>query len=403
MKCQICGDNRLTKFLDLGHQPPSDAFLRTTDLGQPEITYPLELYFCRQCLLVQLGYTVDPEILFRDYVYTSGMNNSLKMNFENLVSKIVKRFKLTSDDLAIDIGSNDGTLLLNYQPYGVKTLGIDPSSATKFAIKKRIVTMVDFFNKNSAQRAKKKYGQAKIITATNVFAHVPNLDSFMRGVIQLLTPNGIFITESGYLLDLLEKIQYDSVYHEHLRYYSLFSLTTLFKKFGLEIFDVERIDTHNGSIRVYAAKTGRYPKSSATIKLLNLEKRRRLNNLKTFRQFADKVTAHRLALQNLLLKFKRKGKTIVGIGAPAKGNTLLNACSLGPEIIDCLVEKSKLKIGLYSPGMHIPVVSEKMLYTKQPDYGLILSWNISGELINKIRKNGFKGYFIIPFPKSIIV
>lgn len=393
----------MTKILDLGRQPPSDAFLTKADLKKPENSYPLELYFCKRCTLVQLGCTVDPEILFRDYVYTSGMNNSLKVNFKNLVSKIVKKFKLTKSDLAVDIGSNDGTLLANYRPYGIKTLGIDPSSATKFALAKGLATMVDFFDQNSAVRAQKKYGQAKIITATNVFAHVPNLNSFMRGVIHLLTPDGIFITESGYLLDLVEKIQYDSVYHEHLRYYSLLSLTNLFKQFGLEIFDVERIGTHNGSIRVYAARAGRYPKTVSMSRLLKLEKRRHLNELKTLRQFTSKATKHRLALQNLLIKIKKNGKKIVGIGAPAKGNTLLNSCHLGPETIDYLAEKSDLKIGLYSPGAHILVRSEKILYTKQPEYGLILSWNIAEELMSKMKKNGFRGKFIIPFPKPIII
>lgn len=403
MKCHICGNNKLTKILDLGCQPPSDAFLTKADLKKPENSYPLELYFCKRCSLVQLGCTVDPEILFRDYVYTSGMNNSLKMNFKNLVSKIVKKFKLTKSDLAVDIGCNDGTLLGNYQHYGIKTLGIDPSNATKFAIEKGITTMVDFFNKNSAIRARKKYGQAKIITATNVFAHVPDLNSFMQGIANLLTSDGVFITESGYLLDLIEKTQYDSVYHEHLRYYSLLSLTALFKQFGLEIFDVERINTHNGSIRVYASKADQYPKSVSMSKLLKLEKQCRLNSLKTMQQFATKATRHRLILQNLLSKLKKNGKTIAGIGAPAKGNTLLNFCHLDQKTIEYLTEKSDLKIGLYAPGTHIPVVAEKIFYTRQPDYGLILSWNIAKELINKIKKNGFKGKFIIPFPKPIII
>lgn len=402
MKCYICENKNLTKFLSLGHQPPSDAFLKASDLEESEISYPLDLYFCAKCFLVQLGFVVDPEILFRDYVYTSGMNNSLKKNFSDLVDKIVKRFKLTNQDLAVDIGSNDGTLLDNYKQYDVKTLGIDPSSATKFAIEKGIDTLVDFFNESTATVAKKKCGKAKVITATNVFAHVPDLSSFMAGINALLADGGVFISESGYLLDLIEKIQYDSVYHEHLRYYSLLSLTTLLKKFNLEIFDAERISTHNGSIRVYAAKAGAYKKSKVLENLIQAEIDFGLNKLETFQKFANDVTTHKLELQNLLIGLKNKGNTIVGIGAPAKGNTLLNYCHLGPEVIDYLMEKSDLKIGLYSPGMHIPVVDEKILFDKQPDYGLILSWNIADELMPKLRQAGFKGQFIIPFPKPLI-
>ncbi len=402
MRCFICGSQKLTKFLDLGHQPPSDAFIQAVDLDKPEISYPLSLYFCGSCFLVQLSYAVDPKVLFSDYVYTSGMNNSLKANFEELVYKVVRRFQLGSNDFAIDIGSNDGTLLANYRSYGVRALGIDPSSATSIAIKNGIPTVIDFFNEKVAARVNKKYGQAKIITATNVFAHVPNLTTFIRGIKKLLTSDGVFISESGYLLDLIKKNQYDSIYHEHLRYYSVLSLITLFKKSGLEIFDVERIGTHNGSIRVFAGRLGAHPKTKVFNDLVRLEKQCGLDRLKTMRQFAKRALEHRRSFQSMLSALKNKGKSVVGIGAPAKGNTLLNSCHIGPDTINYLAEKSKLKIGLYSPGVHIPVVAEKKLFKDQPDYAVILSWNIADELMHKLKYQGFKGKFIIPFPEPII-
>lgn len=403
MSCFICGEKKLYKFLDLGRQPPSDAFLRAEDFKKPEKIYPLELCLCESCYLVQLSYAVNPEKLFRDYVYNTATNNSLKKSFENLVNNLVKRFALSVSDLAVDIGSNDGTLLSYYRPHKVKILGIDPSSAAKPALANKIPTMVDFFSKKLAAKVIKKYGQAKIITATNVFAHVKKLDDFTVGVKDLLTDDGVFISESGYLLDFIEKLQYDSIYHEHLRYYSLKPLEILFKKFGMEIIDAERGTIHGGTIIVYAAKKGKHPISNRVAELISQEENFGLYKKETFINFADRVKRNKLALQKLILGLKSKGKNIVGIGAPAKGNTLLNYCALSANLIDYLAEKSELKIGRLSPGTHIPVVDESRLLKDQPDYALMLSWNIADELMPKIRAKGYKGKFIIPHPEPKII
>ncbi len=403
MTCFICGNKELFKFLSLGHQPPSDAFLQEEDLFKPEITYPLDLYFCEKCGLVQLGYIVSPELLFRNYVYNAGTNNSLKQNFSELVKKLVKRFNLTASDLAVDIGSNDGTLLENYLPYKVKILGIDPSSVAQMAIDKGIFTIANFFTQNITEQIVKSYGQAKIITATNVFAHVDKLKDFMVGVRKLLTDDGIFVSESNYLLDFINKLQYDAAYHEHLRYYSLKPLKLLFEEFGLEIFDVERISTHGGSIRVYTAKKEAYPVESNVEALIRLEEESGLYRKETYIRFAKRVQENKIVIQELLIEKKNTGGHIVGIGAPAKGNTLLNYCKLDKELIDYLAEKSSLKIGTFSPGVHIPVVSEERLFTDQPDYALVLSWNIADELMPKLRGMGYKGKFILPTPEPKIV
>lgn len=405
MKCYICKNKNLHKFLSLGHQAPSDAFLTAAELEGEEKTYPLDVYLCEQCFLVQLGFAVPPEILFdSNFAYTTGTNNSLRANFKELVGTLVQKFKLTSHDVAIDIGSNDGTLLKNYIPFGVKILGIDPSGAAQLAIRDKVPTIVDFFNITIAQKIAKKYGKAAVITSTNTFAHIHELDGTMRGIKLLLAPRGIFVSESHYLLDMIEKMQYDWIYHEHLRHYSLKPLQTLFARFGMEIFDVERIEKgHGGSIRVYAAKKGDYPISKNVPDLIEKETQAGLYDKKTYTLFAENVKKNKLDLLTMVINLKTSGNRIVGIGAPAKGNTLLNYCHLDNNLIDYLAEKSVLKIGKFAPGTHIPVIDESIMYKEQPEYGLLLSWNLANELIPKLRSNGFKGKFIVPNPIPKII
>lgn len=399
MACFICRNEKLAKFLDLGHQPPSDAFVRKENREKPEARYPLTLHFCPQCGLVQLGFVVDPEILFREYVYTTGANNQLRANFKELVAGLVARFKLTRSDFVVDIGSNDGTLLENYAQYGVKVLGIEPSSAAVIGEKQGIPTLREFFNEETAKAVVERNERSRVITATNVFAHVDDLASFMRGIKLLLSPGGVFVSESGYLLDMIETGGYDAIYHEHLRYYSLKPLMMLFEMFGMEIFDVERIPSHNGSIRVYAGLRGAHKKSASVRALAALEEKSGLYKRKTFTDFARRVAAHRNGLKETLREIKSSGKRVVGIGAPAKGNTLLNYCGFTSDALEYLAEKSALKIGLFSPGSHIPVVGEERLFQDQPEYALMLSWNLAGELILKLKGKGYRGRFIIPFPE----
>ena len=403
MSCFICGNKDSAVILDLGDQPPSDAFLRKDDLEKPEAAYPLEFCLCRNCKLAQLNYVVDPEKLFRDYVYNTATNNALKSNFKNLVDLLVDRFNLKKDDFAVDVGSNDGTLLSYYLPHGIKVLGIDPSSSTSLALAQNIPTIVDFFSRDLAKKVCAEHGQAKAITATNVFAHVDKLNDFMSGIKELLALKGVFVSENGYVLDLIEKLQWDSIYHEHLRYYSIKPLTILFGKFDMEVFDIERIPSHGGSIRVFASRKGDYEVQSSVKDLLELEERSGLYEEATFVRFADRARGNKAEIQKLVLEQKNSGKRIAGIGAPAKGNTLLNFCRLGPNEIDYLAEKSELKIGLFSPGMHIPVLDEAKLFEAQPEYALLLSWNLADELISKIRAKGYKGKFMIPNPEVKIV
>lgn len=398
MQCYICGSATPIMVMSLGDQPPSDAFLRPEDLDKPEAKYPLDLFFCETCSLVQLGFAVDPDLLFRDYVYNTGTNNSLRANFKALVENIIPRFGLTEGDFVIDVGSNDGTLLENYLPHHIKVLGIDPSSSTSLAQEKGVSTLVDYFNEDTAKKVLAEYGKAKVITGTNVFAHVVGLDSFMRGIIELLDDKGVFISENGYVVDMIEGLQYDSIYHEHLRYYSVTSLVSLFTRFGMEIIDVERIPSHGGSIRVFAAKKSTFPISESVAALLALEKEKGYTRKEVYQKFAEDVADTKTKLCEIISSLKREGTRIVGIGAPAKGNTLLNYCGLDAKVIDYLAEKSPLKIGRYSPGMHIPVVDEARLFEEQPEAAILLSWNLAEELKKKLREKGYRGKFIVPNP-----
>ncbi len=398
MECQICSSKNLFKFLSLGEQPPSDRFLKEEDLNKKEPKYPLEVFFCNNCKLVQLMHAVDPKLLFTDsFVYTTGSSGELVKNFSELVSGLTQRFSLSSGDFVIDIGSNDGTLLSNYSKE-VKVLGIDPSESAKLAIQNGIPTLREFFNETTAKKISDEHGKAKIITATNVFAHVKELDSFMKGILELLSEKGVFIEESHYLKSMVSEMEYDSIYAEHLRYYSLKPLIHLFEKYGLQVFDAEKISTHGGSLRVYACRKNSYKISPNINSIIKEEEQAGLYSKKTFENFSDKVTENKQKLIEMLSEIKSKGNKIAGIGAPAKGNTLLNYCGIGTNFLEYLAEKGNLKIGRYSPGMHVPVVEETRLFSDQPEYALLLAWNLKGIIVPKLKEKGFKGKIIVPIP-----
>ena len=338
------------------------------------------------------------------FIYTTGSSKELIDNFHSLAENITKRFNLSSKDLVIDIGSNDGTFLGNLAPYKIKVLGVDPSKAANLAIEKNIPTLKDFFNEKTAYKVLNEHGKAKIITAANVFAHVQDLDSFMNGVKLLLDDKGAFVQESGYIKTLIEFTQYDSIYVEHLRYYSLKSLINLFNKFGMDVFDAEEITTHGGSIRTYACKKGVFPISENIQEILKEEEEYGLNSRKFYDGFGEKVESNRSELRKILFDFKSQGKKIVGLGAPAKGNTLLNFCKIGNETIDALLERGSLKVGVYSPGMHIPIIEEDILFgDNQPDCALLLSWNLKDIIVPKVRSKGFNGKIIVPVPRPHVL
>jgi hypothetical protein len=402
-QCQICNNSDLYSIIFLGYMPPVNSMPKIGTKPQEQPSYPAELLYCRKCHLVQIGLIVDPQILFpAKYPYTSSTTKVLRDNFSELYQECSKLLALKKSDLIIDIGSNDGNLLKNFKDKH-KVLGITPEDIGKLAIEAGIPTIFDYFNDKSVLKVKKKYGKAKLITATNVFAHMEHIHDVTKNVISLLEDDGVFISESHYLLPLIKDVQYDTIYHEHQRYYSLHSLKNLFKMHGLEIFHAKEIPSHGGSIRVYAARKGTHPIQKSVLKLLQKEKPV-VTNIKSFKKFKEKVILSKVNLYKLLSKIKKRGETIYGISAPSRGTTLINYLGLDEGIINSIVEiKGSYKIGLYVPGTLIPVLNEDKLYKDQPDYAFLLSWHIADELITKIRQKGFKGKFIKPLPNPQII
>ncbi|MGI0011644.1 MAG: methyltransferase domain-containing protein, partial [Nitrosopumilaceae archaeon] len=362
-----------------------------------------QVFFCDSCSLIQLGNAVDPTIMFKEYLYTSGVSTAFKDHLDSFAKLLVERFNITSNDLVIDIASNDGTLLSCFAKHHVKILGVEPSNTAKIARANGIPTINDFFDENIAKEILAKYGKAKVITATNVFAHVKNLDSFMNGIKLLLDDNGAFVSESQYLVDIIEKLEYDTIYHEHLRYYRLQPLLRLFDRYDMEVFDAERVPAQGGSIRVFASHKGKFNVSQSVENIIKKEDEANLSSLKTYKEFAERVAENKLNLRSILLDLKSKGKKIVGISAPARSSTILNYCEINSDILTYITEKSLLKIGKFTPGTHIEVVDDKMLVEEQPDYALLLSWHLGDSIISKIKNDGYKGKIIIPLPEPIIV
>ena len=396
-RCQISGAKDLKTILSLGYLPPVNKLKKIDSLLCEDIFFPAELVFSKKSKLVQLKTIVKKEILFpKEYPYTSSTTKILRENFKELYKDCKKIVNISSNDLIIDIGSNDGNLLNNFKD-NHRVLGITPENIGKIAIKKGINTLQRYFNKTTSDLVLKKYGKAKIITATNVFAHIENVNLLMKNLLKILKNDGIFICESHYLVSLINSIQYDAIYHEHLRYYSLTSLKYLFNKYGMEIIDAKKINTHGGSIRVYAARKDKFKINRSIKKKLSFEKK--LLNWKTFNNFKKRVINSKINLYSILKKIKKNKKKIYGIGAPSRASTLINYVGLDENIIDCVLEiDGSHKIGNYIPGKKIPILSEKKLYSDPPDFVILFSWHIASEIKSNLKKKGYKGKFIIPLP-----
>ena len=401
-RCQVCDSQELESVLFIGYLPPVNTMpaIGTRPAEQP--AYPAEVLRCKCCQLVQIGLIVDPAILFPpSYPYTSGTTKILRENFAELSEEIAVLYPLKSSDLIVDIGSNDGTLLSNFTKHS-RVFGIEPTNAGKLAQEKGISTLISFFNRDSVQKAVAENGKAKIVTATNVFAHIEDIHEIVDCITDLLQDDGIFISESHYLLPLIETLQYDTIYHEHLRYYSVTALKYLLEMHGLEIIHTKRIPTHGGSIRVYAARKGQYPVRDSVKATLEAEALG-LTDAK-LKDFKRRVVNSKLSLYAMLKDIKAVGGRIYGVGAPSRASTLINYVGLDDGILDCVLEiKGSYKIGKYIPGTTIPVLDESLLFENQPEYAMLLSWHIADELIPKLVARGFKGGFIIPLPEPRIV
>ncbi len=401
--CQVCKSPDLEPVLFLGYLPPVNTMRTIGERPFEQSSYPAQLLNCPRCNLVQLGLIVDAKVLFpSSYPYTSSTTRILRENFAELYRECSTMIPLDKNDLIVDIGSNDGNLLSNFKSHH-RVLGITPEDVGKIAIERGIPTFIDYFDRNVASRVLAEQGPARIVTATNVFAHIENVNEVAGCILELLDKDGVFISESHYLLPLIEKLQYDTIYHEHLRYYSLHSLMNLLKMHDLEIFHAKRIPTHGGSIRVYAARKGSYSVRDTVGQLLADEAPIVLSKEKLL-HFRENVLRSKLHLMSLLHAIKQKGQRVYGISAPSRASTLINYTGIDDGVLDCVLEvKGSHKIGNYVPGTLIPIQDEARLFVDQPEYALLLSWHIADELVLKLRQQGFRGDFIIPLPTPRIV
>lgn len=403
--CQICTSPQLDSVLFVGYIPPVNTMQILGSVPTEQPSYPLEILRCQSCGHVQIGLEVDPDVLFPySYPYLSGTTRILRENFADLYRQCQDILSLSKKDLIIDIGSNDGTLLSNFYKEGYRVLGIEPSRACEVALEQGIDTINAYFSVDCATTVKKSHGQAKLITAANVFAHIPNPHSLISGILDILAEDGVFVSESHYLLELVETLQYDTIYHEHLRYYHLGALIRLLEPHGLEVFRVKRIPTHGGSIRVFAARRGTFPLDSSVTKALFEEDRLGITDGSAFRSFREKVVLSKAQLLALLAPIKANSQRIYGIGAPSRASTLINYTGLDEGLIDCVLEvSSSHKLNKYIPGTRIPVLDEQKLIDDQPEYALLFSWHIADHLIPSLRNKGFQGKFIIPLPVPKVI
>lgn len=402
--CRSCGGSSLEEFLDLGEQPHCNAFLRADQLDGPEPRWPLALLFCHDCQLVQLSTVVDPALMFRDYVYVSGTTSTLRQHFEESSRRLVDRHGLNEGDLVVDIGSNDGTFLNAFGELGMRTVGVDPArNVAETANARGIETIPEFFTAEVARGIRADKGEAALVTACGVFFHIDDMDEVCAGILELIGEKGVLQVQAIYLGAMLEQGSYDNVYHEHVSYYTLHSLRELLARRGLEIFSVDLSPIHGGSLVVHAGRPGQHVIDASVTDMAAREIEQGLTELAPYREWADRVRRSRESLLALLVERKEQGRRIAAYSAPAKGNTLLNYCGIGPELLDYAVEKAPLKIGLYTPGTHLPVLDEGAL-TDPPDDYLLLAWNFRDELIDKnheFREAG--GRFIVPIPEPAVV
>ena len=392
----------LARFLSLGPQPLANAFLNHPSEFAAEAFYPLDVYFCESCSLVQLLDVIDPEILFRNYIYVTGTSETMASHNVSYARTVTELLRLGYKDLVVEAASNDGSLLGQFRKLGVRTLGVEPARNLAEASRAAGIETLDrFFNLDEAVRIRETHGAAKAVIANNVLAHVDDTVGFLRGARQLLGDGGLVIFEVPYLVELLDRLEYDTIYHEHLCYFSVLALSKLCEAAGLGIERIDRVPVHGGSLRVYAG-----PQPGHCPEALDMQSRERdagLNSLKTYEQFAARVENHRRTLRSFLCERRASGLTLAAYGAPAKGNTLLNYCGIDTTILGFTVDRNMRKVGMFTPGAHIPVRPVSALLEDRPDEVLILAWNFSSEIIRQ--QEAYRvlgGRFITPLPGPVM-
>jgi len=405
-ECRLCGSPRMAVVLQLGPTPLANAFPRHPDEFADEQAYPLDLAFCPDCSLVQIVDEIDPEVMFRDYIYVTGTSTTIAEHNRAYADAVHSHLRLTPDDLVVEIASNDGSLLSCFRDLGVQVLGIEPArNIADLAREAGIDTVSEFFSDDLATELRSARGPAKAVIGNNVLAHVPNPADVLRGAATLLADDGALFIEVPYLAEFLEGLEYDTVYHEHLCYFSVTALLRLCEQAGLSVLGVDRFPVHGGTIRMRAGLRTSHPHHSDTVlAMAAAEDVQGLTTEASYREFARQVEDNRQALVTLLESLRDRGHRVAAYGAPAKGNTLLNYCGIGPDLLPFTVDQNPWKVGRYTPGMHIPVKHVDSLDEFAPDYILILAWNFADEIMQKLetfRARG--GKFILPVPTPRIL
>ncbi|HEY9731627.1 MAG TPA: class I SAM-dependent methyltransferase [Drouetiella sp.] len=401
--CRICSGSELPVILSLGQTPLANSLLQEDQLNAEEPRYELELAMCPQCSLVQIKETVAPELLFRNYLYFTSFSDTMLKHAQELSLETIQTRRLSSESLVVEIASNDGYLLQYYKARNIPVLGIEPAkNVATVSVEKGIDTVTEFFNKELAATLVKAGKQADVIHANNVLAHVADLHGVVSGIEVLLKQNGVAIIEVPYLKDMIDGTEFDTIYHEHLCYYSLTSLKVLFEKHKLFINEVKRIPLHGGSLQLFIGKEEE--PSDAVHQLLKNEVDWGMLGLNFYQDFANQIEDLKQQLIDLLDQLKVQGKSIAAYGASAKGSTLLNSFEIGKQYLDFIVDRSSAKQGYYSPGTHLPILSPDVLLQRQPDYLLLLTWNFADEIIQQQKQYRSQGgKFIVPIPKLAVI
>jgi len=406
LACRACGGRLAVTMADLGMQPASNAFIESPAAFEREQRYPLRAKVCESCKLVQVDYDVAPQELFGNYVYFSSYSDDWLAHAKAYCDMARKRFALGRSSLVVELASNDGYLLKNFLTMGIPVLGIDPSDTVAAAAAKiGVPTLVEFFGEKLARDLVRQGRQADLIIGNNVLAHVPQLNDFVAGMALLLRPNGNFTIEFPHLLELIEHVEFDTIYHEHFSYFSVHALEQVFARHGLRLYDVERLPTHGGSLRIFAAHAARTDlKDSAALREVRAQENAAgLAELATYMKFSKRVEECRDSLLAFLAAAKREGKRVAAYGAAAKGNTLLNFCSVTPKDIVFVADRNPHKQKKFLPGTHIPVVSPEELLKAKPDYVLILPWNLRDEIRQQLQQiEAWGGRFVTPVPLARI-
>ena len=407
IRCRFCGAVLKYKLVDLGMSPLANSYLSTAQLTKEEPCYPLEVYVCQQCFLVQLQEFESPENIFSDYVYFSSYSDTWLKHAKNYVDKMISTFGLNTASYVVEIASNDGYLLQYFIKEGIPVLGIEPASnVAEVAKQKGIPTETIFFGAETAKLLASQEKYADILLGNNVLAHVPDLNDFVTGLRILLKPYGVITMEFPHLMRLMEETQFDTIYHEHFSYFSFLTVEKIFSAHRLTIFDVEELPTHGGSLRIYARhkENNTKPISRRFFELKEREKKAGYTNINYYFSFSDKVKAVKRDILNFLIQAKAENKTIIGYGAAAKGNTLLNYCGINAGVIDYVADRSPYKQNCYLPGSHIPIEAPEKIRETKPDYVLILPWNIKDEIIKQLSFiREWSGKFVIPIPKVTVI